>query len=80
MTPPNSPLNNLKIDVHVTSTPELQVQTSLAKLTGDVDLRLRGTAARVRRCSGASTLPKARFQAQRDQVQLERGDIHSLIP
>ena len=43
---PDSPLNNMQLDIHVTSTPELQVQTSLAKLSGDVDLRVRGTAAR----------------------------------
>ncbi len=42
----NSPLNNLRLDVRILSTPELTVQTALAKLAGDVDLRLRGTAAR----------------------------------
>ena len=40
----NSPLNNLHLDVHVRSAPELTVQTSVAKLAGDVDLRLKGTA------------------------------------
>ncbi|HYX52576.1 MAG TPA: translocation/assembly module TamB domain-containing protein, partial [Candidatus Limnocylindrales bacterium] len=39
-------LDNLRLDVHVTSTPELRVETSLAKVSGDVDLRIRGTAAR----------------------------------
>src|SRR6266850_1177933 len=43
---PDSPLNNLELDVHVVSTPELQVQTSLAKISGDADLRVRGTATR----------------------------------
>ncbi|HYG99413.1 MAG TPA: translocation/assembly module TamB domain-containing protein [Terriglobales bacterium] len=46
LTDPDSPLTNLRLDLHVTSTPELQVQTSLARLSGNVDLRLRGTAAR----------------------------------
>jgi translocation and assembly module TamB len=43
---PNSPLSNLRVDVHVISTPELNVQTSLARVSGNVDLRVRGTAAR----------------------------------
>jgi translocation and assembly module TamB len=43
---PDSPLNGLRLDVHVVSTPELQVETTLAKVTGSIDVRLRGTAAR----------------------------------
>ena len=43
---PDSPLNNLRFDLHVVSTPELQVETTMAKLSGNVDLHLRGTAAR----------------------------------
>jgi translocation and assembly module TamB len=42
----DSPLSNLRVDVHVISTPELNVQTSLARVSGNVDLRVRGTAAR----------------------------------
>ena len=43
---PDSPLNGVRLDVHVVSTPELQLETSLAKVTGSIDLHLRGTAAR----------------------------------
>lgn len=43
---PDSPLNGLRLDVHVVSTPELQLETSMAKLTGSIDVHLRGTAAR----------------------------------
>jgi translocation and assembly module TamB len=39
-----SPLNNLHLDIHIRSTPDLTVQTTLAKLSGDADLRVRGTA------------------------------------
>jgi translocation and assembly module TamB len=39
-------LNNLHLDIHIVTTPELQVQTSLARLSGDADLHLRGTAGR----------------------------------
>lgn len=43
---PDSPVNTMRLDIHVASTPELQLETSLAKVTGNVDLHLRGTAAR----------------------------------
>ncbi|HZU22294.1 MAG TPA: translocation/assembly module TamB domain-containing protein, partial [Terriglobales bacterium] len=39
----NSALSNIRLDVHVVSTPALQVSTSLAKVAGDMDLRIRGT-------------------------------------
>ena len=38
--------NHLKLDVHVTTTPELRMQTAIAKLSGNADLRVRGTADR----------------------------------
>lgn len=38
--------SRLKFDIHVTTTPELQMQTALAKLSGNADLRVRGTADR----------------------------------
>ena len=44
--PQDSPLNGLRLDIHVVSTPELQLETSLAKVTGSIDLHLRGTGAR----------------------------------
>src|SRR5207237_7950278 len=42
---PNSLIDNVRLDVHIVSTPELRVETSMAPVSGDVDLRLRGTAA-----------------------------------
>ncbi|HXE90986.1 MAG TPA: translocation/assembly module TamB domain-containing protein [Terriglobales bacterium] len=42
---PANLVEKLRFDVHITSTPSLEVQTSLARISGDVDLRLRGTAA-----------------------------------
>jgi len=46
MLPRDSVLNNIQLNVRVFSTPALEVQTSSAKLSGDLDLRIRGTAAR----------------------------------
>jgi translocation and assembly module TamB len=43
---PDALLSRLRLDVHLASTPELQVQTSTAKVSGDLDLRLRGTEVR----------------------------------
>ncbi|MGC1783312.1 MAG: translocation/assembly module TamB domain-containing protein [Acidobacteriaceae bacterium] len=40
---PTSPLNRVRLDVHVTSAPELGFQNSFASLAGDVNLRIRGT-------------------------------------
>ena len=34
------------MDVHVVTTPELQMQTAVVRLSGDADLHLRGTAAK----------------------------------
>jgi len=42
---PNSPLNTVHFEIHVISSSDLLVQTSLGRVAGDVDLRLRGTAA-----------------------------------
>ena len=43
---PVSALARVRLDMHIMSANELQFQTSLAKMTGDLDLRLRGNAAR----------------------------------
>lgn len=40
---PASPLNRVRLEVHLTSAPELGFQNSFASLAGDVDLRIRGT-------------------------------------
>jgi translocation and assembly module TamB len=38
--------SRLRLDVHVVTTPELQMQSAIAKLSGNADLRVRGTADR----------------------------------
>lgn len=42
----NPLLNRIRMDVHITTTPELQMQTAVVRLSGAADLRLRGTAAK----------------------------------
>ena len=74
VTTANSPLNNVKLDIHVVTAPELQMRTAIARLSGDADLRLRGSVARpavlgrVDVLEGQATFHGIRFT-------LERGDI-----
>jgi translocation and assembly module TamB len=74
VTAANSPLNNVKLDIHVVTAPELQMRTAIARLSGDADLRLRGSVARpavlgrVDILDGQATFHGTRFT-------LERGDI-----
>jgi translocation and assembly module TamB len=76
---PKSPLNNLHLDVRILSTPELTVQTTLAKLSGDVDLRLRGTAERPV-LLGRINIAEGDIKLGGTKYHLERGDITFLDP
>ena len=67
-------LDNLRLDVHITSTPELRVETSLAKLSGDLDLHLRGTAARPA-LLGRVNIAEGDVFFSGTKYRLERGDI-----
>ena len=42
---PNAPSNHVRLDIHITSSPQLDFQNSYAQLAGSVDLRVRGTVA-----------------------------------
>ncbi len=76
---PKSPLNNLHLEVRILSTPELTVQTSLAKLSGDVDLRLRGTAARPV-LLGRVNIAEGDIKLAGTKYHLERGDVTFIDP
>jgi translocation and assembly module TamB len=75
----DSPLNNVHFAVHIITRPELEVQSSLAKVTGDADLNLRGTAGRpvvlgrVNISSGDIFFNGAKYH-------LERGDLLFINP
>jgi translocation and assembly module TamB len=72
--PPDAPLNHVRLDVHIISSPQLSFQNAFAKLAGDVDLNLRGTLAspsllgRVSVTEGSALIAGTRYD-------LERGDI-----
>ncbi len=71
---PNSPANKIRLDVHVTSAPQLDFQNSYAKLAGTVDLTIRGTAAvpsvlgRIEINEGSATFAGQKYQLQRGEV------------
>jgi translocation and assembly module TamB len=76
---PSSAANKIRLDVHVTSAPQLDFQNSYAKLAGTVDLTIRGTAAvpsvlgRIEINDGSATFAGTKYQ-------LQRGDIYFSNP
>jgi translocation and assembly module TamB len=74
ITPANSPLYNVKLDIAVQTAPELQMKTAVARLSGDADLRLRGSLAHPSVLGRADILEgDATFNGIK--FRLERGDI-----
>ena len=71
---PDSLLNNVNFDIHVSSTPELRVQTSLAKISGNVDIRVRGTATRPA-ILGRVSIVEGDMLFNGTKYHLERGDV-----
>jgi translocation and assembly module TamB len=72
--PATSPLYNVKLDVAVHTAPELQMKTAVARLSGDANLRVRGSAARPSIIGRADILEgDATFNGIK--FRLERGDI-----
>jgi translocation and assembly module TamB len=67
-------LDNMRIDVHINSTPELQVETSLARLSGDLDLHVRGTATRPA-VLGRVNIAEGDVFFNGTKYRLERGDV-----
>lgn len=66
--------SRLRLDVHVTTTPELQMQTAIARLSGDADLRVRGTADRPVILGRAEVL-EGEISFNGAKYRLERGDV-----
>jgi len=70
----DSPLNLLHVDLHVLSTPELQVQTTQARFAGNVDMRIRGTAMRPV-LLGRVSVTEGSLIFNGTKYRVERGDI-----
>jgi translocation and assembly module TamB len=74
VTATSSPLNSVKLDIHVVTAPELQMRTAIARFSGDADLHIRGSLGRPAVLGRADVLEgQATFHGTR--YMLERGDI-----
>ena len=71
---PQSPLNNLHFDLHIVTAQELQVEMTMAKLSGIADLRLRGTAYHPV-LLGRVDIAQGNIDIAGTKYHLERGDI-----
>ncbi|HEU5453199.1 MAG TPA: translocation/assembly module TamB domain-containing protein, partial [Terriglobales bacterium] len=71
---PNSPLAAVHFDLHIVSTPELQVQMSAAKLSGNMDVHLRGTADRPL-ILGRVDITEGEVSFNGTRYTIERGDV-----
>jgi len=74
LTQSDSLQSRLKLDVHVVTTPELQMQTAIARLSGNADLRVRGTAARPA-ILGRMEVLEGEVTFNGTKYKLERGDV-----
>jgi len=78
--PSNSALlNSVRLDVHLVTSTELRVETSLAKLSGDADLRIRGTAARPA-VLGRVNIAEGDIDFSGTKYHLDRGDVTFINP
>jgi translocation and assembly module TamB len=75
----NPLLNRIRLDVHVVTTPELRMQTATVRLSGDADLRLRGTAARPV-LLGRADVTEGEIYFNGAKYHLERGDVSFTNP
>ncbi|MGD0790166.1 MAG: translocation/assembly module TamB domain-containing protein [Terriglobales bacterium] len=74
LTQSDSLQNRLRLDVHVATTPELQMQTAVARLSGNADLRVRGTAERPAILGRVEVL-EGEISFNGNKYKLERGDV-----
>ncbi len=71
---PSSPLNRVRLDIHVTSAPELGFQNSFASLAGDVNLHIRGTLedpsvlGRIDIAEGSASFAGTRYRLQQGSI------------
>ncbi|RSL15865.1 translocation and assembly module TamB [Edaphobacter aggregans] len=71
---PSAPSNRIRLDVRVTSAPQLDFQNAFAKLAGAVDLTIRGTVAtpsilgRIQITDGSATFAGQKYQLQRGDI------------
>jgi len=67
-------LNRIHLDAHITTAPQLQMQTAVLRLSGDADMRLRGTAAKPV-LLGRADVMEGQIYVNGAKYRMERGDI-----
>jgi translocation and assembly module TamB len=72
-------LNRIHLDLHITTTPELEMQTASLRLSGDADMRLRGTAAKPALLGRADIL-EGEVYFNGTKYRLDRGAVTFLSP
>jgi translocation and assembly module TamB len=73
--PQNNPLlSRISLDLHIVTTPELQMQTAALRLSGNADFRLRGTASKPVLLGRADVI-EGEVYFNGAKYRLERGDI-----
>jgi translocation and assembly module TamB len=75
----NPLLNRIRMDVHIVTTPELQMQTAVVRLSGDADLHLRGTAAKPV-LLGRADVTEGEVFINGTKYHMERGDVLFVNP
>jgi translocation and assembly module TamB len=77
--PTNRLLSRIRMDVHIATTPELQMQTASVRLSGDADLHLRGTAGKPV-ILGRADVIEGEVYFNGTKYRLERGDVTFINP
>jgi translocation and assembly module TamB len=75
----NPLLNRIRLDVHIVTTPELQMQTAVVRLSGDADLHMRGSAAKPVLLGRADVI-EGEVNFNGTKYRLERGDVTFVNP
>jgi len=70
----NPLLSRIRMDVHIVTTPDLEMQTAALNLSGNADLNLRGTAAKPVLLGRADVL-EGQVAFNGTKYRMERGDI-----
>jgi translocation and assembly module TamB len=79
LSPTNRLLTRIRLDVHIVTTPELQMQTASVHLSGDADLHLRGTAGKPV-IVGRADVIEGEVYFSGTKYSLERGDVTFINP
>src|SRR5882724_822374 len=79
LTGSDSLLNKIKFDLHIYTAPDLRFDSSLARVSGDADLRLKGTMAKPV-LLGRTDIQEGQIFFNGGKYELERGDISFTNP